>query len=109
MSKKARLGCGCFGLGTMFVGVVLAVSVVDDNYRTAAPRCATARCADEAGLLSRLQHGQSLRQFVHQPQLHLSQGEGVRLQRERARNTESQLTIERHRGRGHRGPGERLG
>ena len=37
MSKKARLGCGCFGLGAMFVGMVLAVSVVEDNYRTAAP------------------------------------------------------------------------
>ena len=72
-------------------------------------RCATARCAGEAGLLSCLQHGQSLRQFVHQPQLHLSQGEGVRLQRERTRNTESEMTIERHRASGHRGPGERLG
>ena len=92
-----------------FAGVVLAVSVVEDNYRTAAPAAPPPACADEAGLLSRLQHGQSLRQFVHQPQLHLSQGEGVRLQRERTRNIESQLTIERHRARGHRGPGERLG
>lgn len=37
MSKKARLGCGCFGLGTMVVGVVLGVTVVGDNYRTAGP------------------------------------------------------------------------
>ena len=109
MSKKARLGCGCFGLGAMFRrgGACRQRSRRQLPHRRT--RCATARCADEARLLSRLQHGQSLRQFVHQPQLHLSQGEGVRLQRERARNTESEMTIERHRASGHRGPGERLG
>ncbi|WP_419167021.1 transposase [Candidatus Palauibacter sp.] len=53
MSKKARLGCGCFGLGAMFVGVVLAVSVVDDNYRTAAP-AAPPPAAPRIGQLARV-------------------------------------------------------